>query len=220
MNQFGKLVVLDTFEKQRPRKDRIGQCVKVVWHTVQCSCGSKPFDITEYSLFFGSQMCHSCSHSGKNNSKGSHGESDCKARGHRRCSTPEYRAWKSIKMRCYNPKFKQYKDYGGRGIEVCERWLNSYEAFLADMGRKPTLKHSINRKDNNCDYCPENCEWADDATQRLNKRTSAMIEIDGESRNLSEWLKILKVPEGTYYWRRKHGYEIHEALGLRRPARS
>jgi hypothetical protein len=214
MTQFGKLKIHKTYEKTRTRSDSACGIRKVLWHSVQCICGSEPFEITHKSLVGGSQSCHSCSHSGSKNSKGSHGESDCKARGERRNSTAEYRTWKSIKRRCSNCSVREYANYGGRGIKVCDRWLNSYENFLADMGRKPSPKHSINRIDNNTDYSPENCEWADDTKQRRNKRTSVMLELNGEQKNISDWLMTLGVPEGTYYWRRRHGYSIHEALGI------
>jgi|688.fasta_scaffold70585_5 hypothetical protein len=211
---YGQLTVLETFEKFNPRKDRVGQLSRVNWYSVQCSCGSKPFHLTHRALTKGAQMCHSCSHSGRKNSNGAHGESGPKARGVRNKTTPEYRAWKSIKTRCYNHRYKQYEGYGGRGVKVCERWFNSYEAFLADMGRRPSPKHSINRKQNDGHYCPENCEWADDRAQRRNKRSSVMIEINGESKNVSDWLIILGVPEGTYYWRKRKGYSTIEALGI------
>lgn len=84
--------------------------------------------------------------------------------------TVEYLAWCKMKTRCYNPKCERYPSYGGRGIAVCERWRNSYEAFLADMGRKPTQQHSLDRRDVNGNYEPGNCRWATDHEQRMNKR--------------------------------------------------
>jgi len=74
-----------------------------------------------------------------------------------------------MRQRCNDPKNKNYPHYGGRGIKVCDRW-NSYDAFLADMGRKPSRKHSLDRIDVNGNYEPENCRWADVMTQRHNQR--------------------------------------------------
>lgn len=84
----------------------------------------------------------------------------------------EYRIWSGIKSRCLNPNVKQYKDYGGRGIEICERWRDNFAAFYADMGPRPSRLHSIDRIDNDGHYEPGNCRWATFADQGTNKRTN------------------------------------------------
>lgn len=86
--------------------------------------------------------------------------------------TPEYRAWLGLKNRCGNPSNKNYMDYGGRGISVCERWKDSFEAFLEDMGKRPSDKHSIDRIDVNGNYEPGNCRWVTWDIQARNKRNS------------------------------------------------
>jgi hypothetical protein len=85
-------------------------------------------------------------------------------------ASSEYSCWLELRSRCRNPRHRRYKDYGGRGITVCERWDNSFENFLADMGRRPSRYHSIDRKDNDRGYSPGNCRWATREQQRNNQR--------------------------------------------------
>ncbi len=89
--------------------------------------------------------------------------------------SPEYGVWTNMKTRCYNKNNKGYSRYGGRGIAVCERWKNSFSAFYADMGARPTNKHTLERVDSNKDYCPENVIWA---TWTINIRNRKYVKLD------------------------------------------
>lgn len=92
--------------------------------------------------------------------------------------TPEYSVWRSMLDRCYNPKLKSYKDYGGRGITVCDRWRESVTAFVEDMGPRPSRKHEIDRRENDGPYCPENCRWVEGVVQMNNKHGPAPDGMD------------------------------------------
>jgi hypothetical protein len=131
---------------------------------------------------------------------------------HRRSQTPEWRAWSNMKRRCYTKSSSRYPRYGGRGIVVCDRWLNSFEAFYADMGPRPSSRHSLERIDNDAPYSPDNCKWALPVEQAANRSTSTHIFFSGETLSLKEWSERTNIKRLTLYARLKSGWSIERAL--------
>lgn len=105
---------------------------------------------------------------------------------HGRSHTPEHNTWTGMKQRCSNPKNKRYSLYGGRGIKVCQRWRESFDAFFEDMGARPTDDHSIDRIDSDGDYAPDNCRWATADEQANNKRDNHVIAYKGEKMTIKQ----------------------------------
>lgn len=106
---------------------------------------------------------------------------------HKGSQKSEYDTWSKIKGRCYNKNLMRYNDWGGRGIKVCNRWIDSFENFLEDMGPKPSPYHSIERRDNNGDYSPENCYWGTYEDQNRNKRSTIKLTAFDETKTIFEW---------------------------------
>jgi len=126
--------------------------------------------------------------------------------------TPEYKTWLSMKARTTNPSSKSYAKYGAVGIKTCERWFNSFENFLADMGRKPTLTHSLDRIDNSKGYSPENCRWATPSQQARNRRTNVILDLHGLKKTVKEWSEITGIQPSTIHARLKMGWSINKTL--------
>lgn len=108
-----------------------------------------------------------------------------------RVITPEYRAWQAMLNRCRNPKQSTWRYYGGRGITVCEEWANSFAAFFAYVGPKPSPLHSIERNDTNSNYEPGNVRWATRDEQNRNKRSNINITINGVTHCVKDWARIV-----------------------------
>jgi len=125
--------------------------------------------------------------------------------------TVEYQAWLSMKGRCLNPRNKNYASWGGRGIKICERWTNSFETFLKDIGLRPSRKHSLHRKDNDGNYEPNNCQWATAKQQARSRRNNRLLTFDGKTMPMSAWADSLLISKGTLY-RRLQKWPLSRAL--------
>jgi len=113
---------------------------------------------------------------------------------HGACKTAEYRIWKAMRERC---RFSPHPQYGGRGIDVCDRWFDSFEAFLADMGKRPTDQHTLERIDCDGNYEPSNCKWATWIEQNNNKRGIRKVTLNGEADTIANWCRRLGINRDT-----------------------
>lgn len=151
------------------------------WHCV-CDCGNE-LEIISQSIKEGHTKSCGCLHKevASNVNKTHGGTSGEKYH-------PLYATWAGMNRRCYSKTFHKFPDYGGRGISVCDRWrgVAGFPNFVQDMGEKPK-NHSLDRTDNNGNYCPENCRWADNRTQANNTRKNKSVVIDGVSKTYGEW---------------------------------
>lgn len=197
--RFGRLVVVREAEPQIQvlRSRRYWLC--------QCDCGAT--SLTEQSkLLSGHTRSCGClkTERGRENGK--------RNRTHGRTHTAEYFAWGAMLRRCTDPHNIGYKDYGGRGITVCERW-RSFAAFFADMGPRSSPAHSIDRfPDNNGNYEPGNCRWATKEEQDNNRRSSRFLTFQGQRLSCAQWARRLGFHYNLIYQRLRKGWTIERTL--------
>jgi hypothetical protein len=133
-------------------------------------------------------------------------------RTHSMSGTPEYKAWDNARARCYNKNNKRYPLYGARGIYMCEQWRWSFATFLADMGRRPSPQHSLDRRDNNGHYSPENCRWATDEEQNNNRSFNRHITIGGMTMTVAQASRLTGLTHATILSRLDAGKSDEEAV--------
>jgi hypothetical protein len=139
---------------------------------------------------------------------------------HGQCKAAEYRSWSAMLYRCFNSQCNEFDNYGGRGITVCDRWTD-YRNFIADMGRKPSRLHSLDRIDNNGNYEPGNCRWADRKTQNNNKRKAKLcrgkpikkVRFKGMEKTVAEWASHFGMSLNAIYYRLSV-YSVEKALTM------
>lgn len=167
-----------------------------------CDCGNEKI-VVSCSLKAGKTQSCGCLH--KEILRGRmlvHGHSSGSVR------TPEHSAWHSLRQRCNNPSNRKYQDYGGK---VCERW-NSFSAFFADMGVKPSAKHSVGRINNDGDYCPDNCRWETPSQQANNCRSNRLVTFKGKTLNIKQWSREVGISYTALLARFKRGWDAEVAL--------
>lgn len=186
-SRYGRLLVI-AFSGKR-KNNRYWEC--------QCDCGV-------VTVVAGGEICRgtvvSCGCLRKE-----------KATTHGMYKSSEFKIWQKMKSRCFNENHHGYKDYGGRGITVCNRWLK-FENFLEDIGNRPSPRHSIDRIDVNGNYEPSNCKWSTLKEQARNKQNTFYIEIDNKKMCLSEFCEVYSLKRSTARWRIKNGWCLAKVI--------
>lgn len=172
----------------------------------RCSCG-KEFSGRLWAVISGKHRSCGCSRD-LIKPKTKHGATV----GHKH--TTEYNIWCLMRKRCGNENDGAYARYGGRGIQVCDRWQYSFINFLSDMGYRPSKLYSLERVNNNGNYCPENCIWATAKVQGRNKRNTIKITHNSITLPLVEWAERLKISSQLVRQRIYNGSTHSEALTM------
>lgn len=192
--RFGKLTVIERAENNKQGK--------TMWKCV-CDCGKvKLKPVSSYDLKKGKVTSCGCNYFISNKSRN---------KKHGMTNTRLYEIWSSVKQRCYNKKSMAYKYYGGRGIAVCDEWVNDFQAFYVwamANGYRDDL--TIDRIDNNKGYSPDNCRWATYKTQENNRTNNMIVEYKGQKYTVSQLSKILGISQPTLNWRIKHNWAENE----------
>lgn len=183
---------------------------KNAYQVCECICGKVHIAQAHALRYRGTGSCGCATRDATIKRSTKHGE--CR----RGKLTREYRGWLAMMERCHNESHKNFQDYAGRGICVCDRWQESnglgYLNFLADMGRKPSPKHSLDRIDVNGNYCPENCRWATVVQQMRNMRTNHKVTAFGKTQCVTAWSEETGIPDTAIRARLKRGWPIDKAL--------
>lgn len=192
--KIGRLTILERIIRNLDKSRCYYKCL--------CDCGNIKFIRNDHLHSGRIQSCGCFQKESVSRNFTTHGQS----------TSAEYACWCHMKQRCYDSTTSNYNRYGGRGIKVCDRWLNSFENFLEDMGERPSNKHSLDRIDNNGDYTPENCRWATNKIQTRNTKRTKFIEFNGESKSVSEWAEIYNLNPTSLWSRLKLRWPIEKAL--------
>lgn len=191
--RFGRLLVVSRAENAKGGKPR--------W-LCACDCGGTKAIRAAVLLRGGASSCGCLSRELTSRRSVTHGLT----------GTSEYVSWRRMRRYCYTPTDPGYAHYGARGIRMCDRWRESFENFLADMGPRPSPGHTIDRIDNDGDYTPENCRWATIEVQNRNKSSNVFLEHDGRRMTSAEWAREIGMTQTGLMDRIRRGMSVRDAL--------
>ena len=194
-HKFGRLTVLS-------QSKNIGR--RVAWNC-QCECGYLCVAISHLLTSGCTRSCGCLRVDVSRKRMTIHGHAK------RGAVIPEHKVWTRMWNRCNDQTFSNYARYGGRGIKVCERWL-SFQPFLDDMGPRPSVKHSIDRINNDGNYEPGNCRWSTQLEQMQNTSCTRVFTINGQSMSVAAWCRKYGVKYTTVLARLKRGHSMEQAL--------
>ena len=203
--RFGRLVIVD-FDHEVQMFDKKGRKNGVKqYYKCKCDCGNEKI-ASLWSLRDGHTLSCGCLQREKNVER---------LIIHNLSASRIYRIWRAIKNRCLNKKLMDYKNYGGRGIKVCEEWKNDFMSFYNwSMAHDYADDLTIDRIDVNGNYSPENCKWSTKKEQSNNRRTCCNFTYNGVTKNYKQWCEFLNINYKTFYSRISRGWEIKKALGF------
>lgn len=200
-DKYGHLTVVQEIDKHKISSGRAYRAIECL-----CDCGKKHTTLLQ-SLRSGHTQSCGCLQvevTRKRTTKHGHTPAGNKTR--------MYRIWTNMIQRCHNPNYTYYERYGARGVTVCDRWRENFEAFFEDMGEPPTEKHTLDRKNNDLGYSLNNCRWATRKQQQRNMSSNRMIEHKGESLCLQEWSDRYCLTASVLSYRLKKGWSMEQSL--------
>jgi hypothetical protein len=191
MDKYGKLTIIEIVEKKKYKNGSV-----VIFVKCKCECGNEKI-INFNNIKRGLVKSCGCIVKTRNGLS----------------KTREYQIYRHIINRCFNQKDINYKNYGGRGIKVCDEWINNFEAFYNWATKNGyTEKLTIDRINVNGDYEPANCRWTTMKQQQNNRTNNRIIEYRGKRKTITEWAIIYNMSYRNLYYRLKNGYSIEQAL--------
>lgn len=208
--RFSRLLVISKAETEKPRS----------WWNCICDCGKELIASGAILTSGDKQSCGCLQSESCRDRFTKHGHS--RTGDNKDLPSPEYYSFRTMKNRCLSPNNAKYEYYGGKGIKICDRWLDEKEGFqnfLKDMGPRPKGM-SLDRKETSGNYCPDNCKWSTRAEQARNTTQNRMIEFGGRKQCITDWAHEIGVHPVTLHLRLKKNWSIEKALSTPGPTRA